>query len=302
MAHTPTALDSKAQGSRQRRVPWVSRDNPTRLPQRGCTKSDEPDPREPTSLSRRNLRAESNTLTINANPRTSDDQQRRLSSWGGVLDFGFFATCNELDSTEDDHREAIKLTFARLRSDLESYADKTSVDRGIDRSKFFSINFDEASISMLTPEKISWRQFLGTRYDFQRDGLLVHGIKSHLNSLFFYQDEELEENIAEPMDLDELSDDASDAGFAYAFSDPPYPLCSNPRTNSHRVSLKEKGELFNELLSKVLEVSEASTIYRWPTDWSNYFDAGNEWWGTFLWTIANQGVGRIVVIAASSTD
>ncbi len=37
MAHTPTALDSKAQGSRQRRVPWVSRDNPTRLPQRGCT-------------------------------------------------------------------------------------------------------------------------------------------------------------------------------------------------------------------------------------------------------------------------
>ncbi len=235
----------------------------------------------------------------------TDDQQRilnQLSSWGGVLDFGFFATCNELDSTEDDHREAIKLTFARLRSDLESYADKTSVDRGIDRSKFFSINFDEASISMLTPAKISWRQFLGSRYDFQRDGLLVHGIKSHLNSLFFYQDEELEENIAEPMDLDELSDDASDAGFAYAFSDPPYPLCSNPRTNSHRVSLKEKGELFNELLSKVLEVSEASTIYRWPTDWSNYFDAGNEWWGTFLWTIANQGVGRIVVIAASSTD
>ncbi len=154
----------------------------------------------------------------------TDDQQRilsRLSAWGGVLDFGFFATCNELDSTEDDHREAIKLTFARLRSDLESYADKTSVDRGIDRSKFFSINFDEASISMLTPEKISWRQFLGTRYDFQRDGLLVHGIKSHLNSLFFYQDEELEENIAEPMDLDELSDDASDAGFAYAFSDHP---------------------------------------------------------------------------------
>ena len=231
----------------------------------------------------------------------TDDQQRilnQLSSWGGVLDFGFFATSDELGATEDDHREAIKLTFSKLRSDLEHYADKTSVERGIDRSKFFSIKFDEASISTLAPTRSSWEQFLGPRYDFQRDGLLVHGIEGHFNSLFFYQDEEREENIVEPMD----EDDASDAGLAYAFSDPPYPLRSNKQVKSPRLSLKERGELFDELLNKVLSVSEESTVYRWPTDWSNYFDAGNEWWGTFLWTLANQGDGRVVVIAASSTD
>lgn len=231
----------------------------------------------------------------------TDDQQRilnQLSSWGGVLDFGFFATCNGLDSTEDDHREAIQLTFARLRSDLESYADRTSVERGIERSKFFSIKFDEASISTLKPTEISWQQFLGHRYHFERDGLLVHGNEGYLNSLFFYQDEELRENVVDP---EEVEDD-SDAGFAYAFSDPPYGLCTNTGKNLKRVSLKEKGELFDELLTKALRMSEVSIIYRWPTDWCNYFNAGDEWWGTFLWTLANHGDGRIVVIAASSTD
>ena len=231
----------------------------------------------------------------------TDEQQRildQLSSWGGVLDFGFFATGNGLDATEDEHREAIKLTFARLRSDLEHYADNASVERGIDRRQFFSIKFDETSISALAPTKISWKQFLGPRYDFQRHGLLVHGIEDHFNSLFFYQDEEREENIVKPMD----EDDESDAGLAYAFSDPPYPLCSNKRMNWPRVSLKERGELFDELLNKVLSVSAESTLYRWPTDWSNYFDAGNEWWGTFLWTLSNPGHDRIIVIAASTTD
>ncbi len=210
----------------------------------------------------------------------TDDQQRilnQLSSWGGVLDFGFYTTCNGLDVTEDDHREAINLTFAQLRTHLESDADST--------------------ISALAPTKISWKQFLGPRYDFQRQGLLVHG-DSQLNSLFFYQDDEREVNIVNPTAVD----DDSDEGLAYAYSDPPYPLCSNKRKNWPRVSMKEKGELFHELLSKVLDVSEASIIYRWPTDWCNYFDAGNDWWGTFLWTLANQGDARIVVIAASSTD
>ena len=28
------------------------------------------------------------------------------------------------------------------------------------------------------------------------------------------------------------------------------------------------------------EGADALEVYEWTTDWSNYFDAGHEWWGT----------------------
>lgn len=43
-------------------------------------------------------------------------------------------------------------------------------------------------------------------------------------------------------------------------------------------------------------------IYQWSTNWSNYFDAGHEWWGSFLWTVEPEGANYIVGVAASSTD
>lgn len=38
------------------------------------------------------------------------------------------------------------------------------------------------------------------------------------------------------------------------------------------------------------------------TDWSNYFDAGKEWWGTFYWTVFNKKNNTIMVLGASETD
>ncbi|MGY3777090.1 hypothetical protein [Isobaculum melis] len=43
-------------------------------------------------------------------------------------------------------------------------------------------------------------------------------------------------------------------------------------------------------------------IYRWNDDWSDYFDAGKEWWGTFYWTIYDPSTNRMTVIGASTTD
>jgi hypothetical protein len=43
-------------------------------------------------------------------------------------------------------------------------------------------------------------------------------------------------------------------------------------------------------------------IYSWGTDWSNYFDAGKEWWGAFYWTIHRPHSDIITVIGASTTD
>ena len=43
-------------------------------------------------------------------------------------------------------------------------------------------------------------------------------------------------------------------------------------------------------------------IYEWTTDWTSYFDAGHEWWGTACWSIYDKRMNRFVVIMADATD
>ena len=43
-------------------------------------------------------------------------------------------------------------------------------------------------------------------------------------------------------------------------------------------------------------------VYRWTTDWSEYFDEGHEWWGTLCLTVYDKALDRFVVIMASATD
>ena len=43
-------------------------------------------------------------------------------------------------------------------------------------------------------------------------------------------------------------------------------------------------------------------IYRWTTDWSDYFDEGHEWWGALCLTVYDKNVDRFTVIMASATD
>lgn len=43
-------------------------------------------------------------------------------------------------------------------------------------------------------------------------------------------------------------------------------------------------------------------VYRWTTDWSNYFDDGHEWWGALCLTVYDKRMGRYAVILASATD
>jgi hypothetical protein len=83
-------------------------------------------------------------------------------------------------------------------------------------------------------------------------------------------------------------------GYKSAFFHPPYGL---------RGTRDEKVRLFERITRAVLgERPDLAEIYSWSTDWSNYFDAGHEWWGAFYWTIRPPGSGRFTVVAASSTD
>jgi hypothetical protein len=83
-------------------------------------------------------------------------------------------------------------------------------------------------------------------------------------------------------------------GYKTAFFHPPYGL-QGPAS--------EKMELFTEINRFLFgETPQRAEIFSWSTDWSNYFNAGHEWWGAFFWTIRSVGSPQVVVIGASSTD
>ena len=48
--------------------------------------------------------------------------------------------------------------------------------------------------------------------------------------------------------------------------------------------------------------TDNSEVYKWSTDWSEYFDEGREWWGTLCLTVYDKNLDRFAVIMASATD
>ena len=48
--------------------------------------------------------------------------------------------------------------------------------------------------------------------------------------------------------------------------------------------------------------ADALDIYEWTTDWSDYFDAGHEWYGSCCWSIYDKSMTRYVVMLVSATD
>ena len=48
--------------------------------------------------------------------------------------------------------------------------------------------------------------------------------------------------------------------------------------------------------------TDALEVFEWSTDWSDYFDAGREWWGTLCLTVYDRTLDRFAVILASSSD
>lgn len=75
----------------------------------------------------------------------------------------------------------------------------------------------------------------------------------------------------------------------FAFLEPPH---GNPYQISDFIR-------FNDIL---FSDKEAVEVYSWNDDFSDYFDAGKEWWGTGLWTAFDASNGVVIVIGASLTD
>ena len=48
--------------------------------------------------------------------------------------------------------------------------------------------------------------------------------------------------------------------------------------------------------------TDALDIYEWTTDWSDFFDAGHEWYGACCWSIYDKTLNRYAVMLVSATD
>jgi hypothetical protein len=88
-----------------------------------------------------------------------------------------------------------------------------------------------------------------------------------------------------------------DGQFAYAFANPPYPL-KGPSDQIQQV--------FDDVRRTLLPPGDACVITDWTSsdldEVSDYFAAGKEWWGMFLFTIRDTTTGRMTVIIGSATD
>ena len=48
--------------------------------------------------------------------------------------------------------------------------------------------------------------------------------------------------------------------------------------------------------------TDALDICEWTTDWSDFFDAGHEWYGACCWTVYDKSLNRYAVMLVSATD
>lgn len=229
----------------------------------------------------------------------------RFRQYGGCVDY-VLLNCEpgEDVGSEGLHREAAVAGLEEIQRRWGHHAQVTVKDRGYSLDQVSRIQIDYDKARQIQGVRISPELFLGNCYDFERKGLLLRGSKSpFLNQHFFYLDDESEGTVAPLRNIERPAerDDESIGSYSHAFSDPPYPLFD--KRNNRRCSRQEVGELFESVNKEVLGSIEADTIvFEWSRGWSNYFDAGEEWWGAFLWTLANPGRQRIAMIGASSTD
>ena len=62
------------------------------------------------------------------------------------------------------------------------------------------------------------------------------------------------------------------------------------------------GNDYNDADFDKINGTDGLEIYEWTTNWSEYFDEGNEWWGSLCLTVYDKSIERFAVIMASATD
>ncbi len=145
-----------------------------------------------------------------------------------------------------------------------------------------------ASDFVLESQELSFAQFLGKGYDLTNDVMRIFRYAAHSKS------------------------SACSDGLAYALLNPPYSIRLHLQHRlGHPDHEQEERAAMKAFLHKFLrEVLAIDNLHdtahlrfaSWSTEWSTFFAAGTEWWGSFCWTVHNLETGRTIALFASATD
>ncbi|WNO10071.1 hypothetical protein [Teredinibacter sp. KSP-S5-2] len=213
-----------------------------------------------------------------------------------VEEYKFFKNINAvLDIARFPVNENATSTDPRLIINaLEEFGNRykaifQKINPDLDIKEYFNIQIDYQSANGIKGREIEIHEFWGEGYD----------ITNNTVNLFEYSKNCMSTSV--------------DSGLAHALLDPPYCLKRPPSVPS-KISIERKDperkwmtDLVNRFNNEVLKIDVNSSlnhiiIEEWPTNWSNYFDAGNEWWGSFLWSVLDKKNKWVTVIGASTTD
>jgi hypothetical protein len=161
-----------------------------------------------------------------------------------------------------------------------------------------SHKFDADQLRQLGCRRITERAFYGHWYDLDNGHLLKVGGWRTADG------RELENPKLKKLDGVKIMSGAApcpEAGaggqFAYAFSCPPYGLKGRP---------SEVQAVFDAIRDFILPSDQRSEICDWSSpqlpEVSDYFAAGMDWWGVFLFSIYTPEIKRLSIVAGSTTD
>ena len=210
----------------------------------------------------------------------------RLEAAGGVLDYSFFA--------------APSADLACVREAISRHIMEPGNAGPAWRPWFKDEVLDE-----LPRRVIDAKAFFGDWYDFDRKTLVLFG-RGYLHGRV-RENPTYAELIASgaksllASKANVFGSTPPDIGrggqYAYAFTQPPHGL---------GLGFADEQALFDEIADLIMPPGEEIIITDWSSEQlgrlSNYFKAGLEWWGVFLFTIHVPRLGRLAVISASTTD
>jgi hypothetical protein len=189
---------------------------------------------------------------------------------GIVIDY-ILIDCESAETNAETHRNAAIFALQVLAARLDAYFEPILQARSEKREKYFQIKVNPEKAQ---GERISLEQLLGRAYDMQQQKIV---------SVW-----------KENTDGSRVSKTGSTQGYAEAFSDTPYNV---------QMKLEDINTLFEDINNAAFGgLRQDLEVYEWSNDWSTYFDAGNEWWGSFLWTVKHPTQKVIAAIGASTTD
>ena len=212
---------------------------------------------------------------------------------GGVVDYSLIEWEDELPPTYVQHKWAaifilsiyekqIKERAAILLQSLPKFTTKEMFLRFIGISRKFS---HQEQVALTNERQLKRR----VSQPFFCDLSLLHGKQIGLEDFLGPNfNPRVTELISErhPFGLQ---------GYCYAFASPPYGVHAYNEVTVDEVFLALNKYLFSDFTVPL-------EIYEWSTNWHEYFVEGQDWWGSFLWTVYNPQQKFIAVITASTTD